>query len=245
MDISVNTIYKDESLIVVNKPAGVLSHPNPRAPKDPTAEARGASCIFQGTYHFADRRFDTPNGPVWLIHRLDRDTSGVLLAAFDRPTAERLRKQFDHQDVDKRYVAIVGGEIGGKGVWRDRILKQKGPARVRSRIVKKGIGEPNAVLDYVARRYFKRTNATLVEFHLVTGRTHQIRVQAASKEHPVAGDAVYGHFGWNRELRSRLGLKRIFLHASGIALRHPTSGKVLHAKSPLPEELERVLSRMS
>lgn len=238
------TIYKDESLVVVDKPAGILSHPNPREPKDPTAEARGESCIFQGIYHFADRRFDTPSGPVWLIHRLDRDTSGVLLAAFDRGTAERLRRQFDYQDVDKRYTAVVGGEIRGKGVWRDHLLKDKKPARVRSRIVK-ARGEPNAVLDYFAKKYFKRTNATLVEFHLVTGRTHQIRVQSAAKEHPVAGDVIYGHFGWNRELRRHLGLRRIFLHSSAIALRHPKTGKVLHAESPLPVDLAVVLSRMS
>ena len=129
------------------------------------------------------------------------------------------------------------------GIWRDTLMEQRSSGAIRSAI--NYAGRPNAFLNYKMKEYFPKFNLSLLEIELLTGKTHQIRVQSAYRDHPVAGDRVYGNFTLNKELRQALDLRRLFLHAWRLVLPHPASGKPLTIESPLPEDLENCLLRAS
>lgn len=228
------TVFQDKWLLVLDKPEGVLSHPNPGG--------RGGEAVLGGKYDFDDRRFDTPEGPRWLIHRLDQDTSGLLMLALDANTAKALRGLFEEGKVEKHYTALVGGPLPKQAVWKDRLDKKQQSGRVRSVVVK---GSPNAELRFFLKKPFRRSNLSLVDVQLVTGRTHQIRVQFSHRQFPLAGDRIYGDFEFNREIKKRTGLDRLFLHASGLSFPHPVSGKAIRIESSLPAELASCLSRLA
>ncbi len=229
-------LFEDADLLVINKPEGILSHPNPGT--------QGAACAFEGVYDLGDRRFETPRGPVWLIHRLDQDTSGALLAVKNKKSAAACRNAFENRKVKKIYVALVlRRPMPAQGIWRDALTERRSGGGVRAAI--NPSGKPNAFLNYKMKESFSKFNLSLLEIELLTGKTHQIRVQSAYRGHPVAGDRVYGNFTLNKELRKDLDLRRLFLHAWRLILPHPSSGKLLTIESPLPEELEECLLRAS
>lgn len=233
-------LYEDESLIVVDKPAGVLSHPNTSVSKL-TSTGEKPRAAFEGDYHFEERRFETPAGPIWLMHRLDQDASGAVLAVKSKELTARVRELFDKNELSRKYLALVSGiVIPHKGEWQDRLLEKKQPGQVRGFVAPQG--KPNAVLHYALAQNFPRSKISLVEIELVTGKTHQIRIQAAHRKHPVCGDRVYGDFLLNRKLKDRISLKRLFLHAFELGFRHPITKKFLAVEAPLPEELELVLN---
>ncbi|MFN7685875.1 MAG: RluA family pseudouridine synthase [Oligoflexia bacterium] len=231
-------LFEDADLVLVDKPAGVLSHPNPGA------KAAPGSCAFEGKYDFNAKTFATPSGTLWLLHRLDQDTSGVLLAARTEKAARALREAFDAGRVAKHYLALVRGIADEKGVWRDHLESSRegrggrDGSRVRTRVVRGRAA--NAELKFVRREVFAAQRVSLLEIELVTGRTHQIRVQAASRQHPIAGDDLYGDFAWNKRLRKEWGLKRLFLHAASLEFVHPGTRRRVCIESALPGELERV-----
>ncbi|MCX6857133.1 MAG: RluA family pseudouridine synthase [Verrucomicrobia bacterium] len=225
-------LHQDRFIIVVNKPAGVLSHPN-SAKIDPKIR-----CAFEGRYDLDEKCFDSPAGKVWLIHRLDQDTSGVLLAALDERTAEKCRALFEADAVKKHYLAIVRGHPPAKDTWLDHLSISRGAGRVRTTVLK---GRPaNAELHYQLLGHHTEQRLSLIDIALITGRTHQIRVQAASRQHPLAGDDVYGDFDMNRRLRQQLGLKRLALHARQLTFKHPASGYSTTLVAPLPPDLAAV-----
>ncbi len=229
-------VFEDAELIVIEKPEGVLSHPNPGG--------RNSVCAFEGTYDLSERRFDTPQGPVWLIHRLDQDTSGVLLAAKNKKSAEACRMAFEKKEVEKNYLALVSRKpMPPHGKWRDSLTERRAGSGIRAMVSRSG--QPNALLSYQMKELYPKLNLALLEIKLVTGKTHQIRVQSAYHGHPVAGDRLYGNFGLNKELRQALGLRRLFLHAWRLILKHPSQQEVLEITAPLPEELEQSLLRVS
>ena len=224
-------LFEDADLLVIDKPEGVLSHPNPGT-KSPAA--------FEGLYDLGDRRFQTPQGPIWLIHRLDQDTSGVLLAAKNKKSVAACRKAFEERAVKKSYLALVSRRpMPAHGIWRDTLMAERSSSGIRSCI--NYAGRPNAFLNYKMKTFFPKYNLSLLEIDLLTGKTHQIRVQSAYRGHPVAGDRVYGNFTLNKELKSALGLHRMFLHAWRLVFPHPTSGQPVTLESPLPEDLEDCL----
>jgi RluA family pseudouridine synthase len=236
-------LYEDETLIFIDKPCGVLSHPNP--------SGRG-KVAFDGRYNLSERRFDTPAGLCWLVHRLDQDTSGVLLAAKTKEAAIKCRGQFEENAVTKEYQALVKGILHqSKGAWRDHLEKQVSRGSVRSRVVKGKA--PNAELQYRVTQIFKLEmnvpsrfmSISQIDFHLISGKTHQIRVQAASRGAPIVGDDVYGDFPFNRFFSKMLGYRRLFLHASTLSLTHPGNKKPLNVKSALPQEFEKVIQALS
>lgn len=226
-------LHEDRFIIVVNKPHGVLSHPNPKS-------ARPQSAAFEGSYD-ADRRcFKSSAGNVWLIHRLDQDTSGVLLAAKDEKTAAACREAFEAEAVRKIYLALcAGGGLKNEGVWLDHLITAHEKHQVRTS-VRHG-PRPNAEAKYRLIGHSPAQRLSLVEIELITGRTHQIRVQAASRRLPLVGDDVYGSFDLNRKLRQSIGARRLFLHAHELRLKHPASGQMLSVKAPLPQDLSAVL----
>ncbi|MFA5159959.1 MAG: RluA family pseudouridine synthase [Candidatus Omnitrophota bacterium] len=229
-------LFEDADLLVIDKPEGVLSHPNPGA-KSPAA-------AFEGPYDLGDRRFQTPQGPLWLVHRLDQDTSGVLLAAKNKKSGAACRNAFEKRAVKKNYLALVSRKpMPAYGIWRDNLMDRRSEGGIRSAI--STLGRPNAFLNYKMKEYFPKFNLSLLEIELLTGKTHQIRVQSAYRGHPVAGDRVYGNFTLNKELKAALGLHRMFLHAWRLIFPHPTNGKLLTIEAPLPEDLEDCLLRAS
>lgn len=227
------TLWSDCQLLVIDKPAGLLSHPNPGG--------KGGAAAFSGTYEERSRRFDTPAGPLWLIHRLDQDTSGALMAALDESTARTLRQSFENGEVKKHYFTMVAGRPRPKGIWKDALSMARGGGRVRTAVV---AGAPlNAELHFQTIAHSHPLRLSLLETELVTGRTHQIRVQAASRGHPVLGDDVYGDFALNRWAKKELGLRRLFLHSAALGFHHPVTRQFLKVVAPLPAELATVRAK--
>jgi RluA family pseudouridine synthase len=217
-------LHEDSSLLIIDKPTGLLSHPNSRTRQEP--------CAFLGDFDVDERTFKQGKQRVWLIHRLDQDTSGVLLAAKTEKAAEALRQAFADHAVTKTYCALVAssGGLKPKGQWLDHLATAPAGRKVRT-VVRPG-ARPNAELHYTAGDYSTEHRVTQIEIDLITGRTHQIRVQAAHRRHPVVGDDVYGDFALNRSLRSVLGTRRLFLHARRLTLKHPKTGAVLRVEAP-------------
>lgn len=228
-----DVLLEDRFILVVNKPHGVLSHPNPKSVK-PQAAA------FEGRYDADSRCFENSTGNLWLIHRLDQDTSGVLLAAKDEKTAAACREAFEAEAVRKIYWALcIGGGLKPEGVWLDHLITTHERHQVRT-TVRHG-SRPNAEARYRLLQNSATQRLSLVEIELITGKTHQIRVQAASRRLPLVGDDVYGSFDLNRKLRQSLGARRLFLHAQELRFKHPASGQMLAVKAPLPADLSAVL----
>lgn len=239
-------LFEDENVIAVDKPSSVLSHPNPGKSSAPAA--------FHGRYHFEERRFDTPSGPVWLVHRLDQETSGVLLATKNQKTAEHCRKMFEEGKVEKLYQAILVGKFKEEsGIWKDHIMKKRTETAVRSTILKnkpfnselrfKVVGRyptPRKVLDSLPPIYSRSglEYLTGVEIQLITGKTHQIRVQAAERGFPVLGDEIYGNFKLNKAFRAEMKLNRLFLHAKSLKISLPNQKSPVQVISKLPQELD-------
>ncbi len=241
-------LFEDLWLIAIDKPAGVLSHPNLKGPSHP--------CAFEGSYDMEERRFCTLHAPfpfLWLVHRLDRDTSGVLVAAKQTEVARKCRKLFENHEIHKTYLALVRGKPSPRlGKWRDHLKKQTFKGMVRSILLPNR--PPNAELQYKILSTFLIPHTSfsapysgflsLLEITPLTGRTHQIRVQAAARNHPIGGDRIYGDFAFNRELRQQVGLQRLFLHAWRLEFHPPITQQPVRLEAPLAEALNRCLNQL-
>ncbi len=235
-DIPLEIIFEDDSLIVVNKPAGLVVHP--------------AAGIHSGTlanalaYHF--QKLSTRAGAVrpGIVHRLDKDTSGLMVVAKNETTHENLADQFRAREVFKSYVALVHGVVKQQSGRIEQPIARDPRTRIRMAVVRAGRG---ALSLYKVRRSFK--SFTLLDVELKTGRTHQIRVHLSWLKHPVVGDEVYGG-GRDKtvqDVRLRAAIRKMhrqFLHAERLGFRHPTTGESLQFVAPLPEELARLLAEL-
>jgi RluA family pseudouridine synthase len=228
-------LFEDKSLLIVAKPHGLLSHPNVDG---------GEASAFYGDFDAAQRCFTKGNQRTWLIHRLDQDTSGALLAAKDARTADALRDAFAEGQVRKRYHALVAstGGLKPQGTWLDHLTTQQQRDRVRT-TVKLG-SRPNAELHYRVLGFQAQHHVTLLDIDLITGKTHQIRVQAASRKHGLVGDDVYGDFALNRQLRGVLGTRRLFLHAHQLTVVHPVTKQKIQVTAPTDAEWQSSMERL-
>lgn len=236
-------VYEDDHLILINKPSGILSHPNPLNEKK-KLEGQQGRAAFLGHYDFVQRTFETPKGVVWLLHRLDQEASGILLAAKSAGVATKLRLMFEKHSLQKIYHVLVGGGRVSppQGKWEDHLgIRRHNKMRRASVQVD---GQKNAKMSYALREYFEGTRTSLIAAKLVTGKLHQIRIQSASHGHPVAGDKLYGDFKWNRSIQKIFGLKRLFLHAASLAFEHPVTQEPLKIEAPLTPELEAVMNKL-
>ena len=221
-------LFEDDAFLAIDKPAGLAVH--------------GGSGVALGLIERL--RAERPDAPfLELVHRLDRDTSGVLLVAKKRAALVGLHAALREGAFDKRYLVLV------RGKWRDakrmvRLPLQKLAAPGGERRVRVGPEGAESVTVFRRIRTWPDHDPplALLEAELKTGRTHQIRVHLAHLGFPIAGDDKYGDFGWNRAL-AKEGLKRMFLHASMLTLAHPLSGARLSLRSELPSELARYLER--
>ena len=216
-----HVLYEDEGLLVLDKPAGLAVH--------------AGGSVSLGAVELL-RAARPREGFLQLAHRLDRATSGCLLLARKPRALHALHRAFRENQVRKTYMALLGGRLKGKerkvDLPLDRSRREGAERRVRA-----GRGQP-AQTRFLPRRGWRE--ATLVRAMPITGRTHQIRVHAAAIGHPVLGDDRYGRAGV--ALEQEIGLKRLFLHASEVSLRHPLTSRALRLHAPLPEELRAVLA---
>src|SRR5262245_24020981 len=231
-NIPIEIVYEDETLAVVNKPAGLVVHPAAGTPSGTLANALA--------YHF--QKLPGAGVRPGIVHRLDRDTSGLLVVAKTDAALENLSDQFRDRSVYKSYVALVHGRVSSNSGKIDQPLARDPANRTRMAVVRAG---RNALTLYRVRKAFDRF--TLLDVELKTGRTHQIRVHLMWMKHPVVGDETYGAGRDNTiqdaRLRARIrGLHRHFLHAEKLGFKHPKTGEFIKFESPLPAELTELLS---
>jgi 23S rRNA pseudouridine1911/1915/1917 synthase len=213
--------YEDDSLMVVDKPAGVVVHPSRGHTSGTLAQALGARA-----------RGGPERQRAGIVHRLDRDTSGLLVVAKSEPVHRALRRLLAAREIEREYLALVEGRPPARSgtidapVGRDR--------RTRRRVSTDTDHPRPARTHFSLERAMRR--CTLLRVRLETGRTHQIRVHLQAIGHPVVGDPEYGHQGL-------YGLHRQFLHASALEFPHPVTATRVHVGSPLPVDLEEALER--
>ncbi len=227
--------YEDESLLIADKPAGMATH--------------GFSARDQNTLAnllVAHRPALTSIGNSrWqpgLVHRLDRDTSGLVLVAKTQPAFEHLRLQFRRRQVEKRYWALVWGSTALEGEIAYPLMHEPG-SKGRMQPLVDGSGPGPRPKAWTALTHYRKLaggrRLSLLEVRMNTGVTHQIRVHLAVIGHPIVGDSVYG-----AARQQRLGLKRHFLHAVSLQFRHPDDEQLVKVESRLPAELTAVLDRL-
>ncbi len=219
--------YEDEHLLVVAKPAGLVVHPAPGHASGTLANALLGRVGRLSGAGGADR--------PGIVHRLDKDTSGLLVVAKDDRTHTALTRDLAGHRVERGYLALAQGRLAPTGTV-DAPIGRHPRDRRRMALVP---GGRRAITHWTVREWFAAV--TLIQVRLETGRTHQIRVHLASIRHPLAGDRVYGA---DPALAARLGLERPFLHAWRLAFRHPVSGQAIEVTEPLPADLAAVLERL-
>jgi len=222
--------YEDDHLLVVAKPAGLVVHPGPGHATGTLVNAllgRPGTSLSAG-----GGAADRPG----IVHRLDKDTSGLLLVAKDDGTHQALARDLAAHRVERRYLALVQGRLPGDTGTVDAPIARH--LRDRKRMAVVDGGRP-AVTHWKVLETFPAVQ--LVEATLETGRTHQVRVHLASLRHPLAGDRTYGA---DPTLATRLGLARPFLHAWYLAFTHPADGHRVELTEPLPPDLQDVLDRL-
>lgn len=225
-EIPLSVVFEDDDVLVVDKPAGMVVHPAPGNWSGTLVNAlkgRGGPLASEGE-----------EGREGIVHRLDKETSGLLLVAKSDRAHRALGAEMAGRRIARRYVALCWGHLTGDAVTVDKPIGRDPRDRKRMAIVH---GGRPAKTDFV--RLARFDSVDLLSARLHTGRTHQIRVHLASLGHPVVGDDTYGGGGGRRLFD--LPPKRHFLHAAWLIFRHPVSGTTVDLRSPLPPELRRAL----
>jgi 23S rRNA pseudouridine1911/1915/1917 synthase len=222
-------VHADADVVVVDKPAGLVVHPG--AGHDRGTLVHGLLARFPDVAGVGD-----PDRPG-LVHRLDKDTSGLLVVARTAAAHAGLVRQLTERSVFRRYVALVWGHVDSPRGLVDAPIGRS--ARAATRMAVSARGREARTRYEVVTAYTDPVELTLLRCELETGRTHQIRVHLAAIGHPVVGDRSY------RGARQSFAVPRSFLHAAGLGFEHPTTGAAMRFESPLPADLEAVLSRLT
>ena len=257
-EIPLDVIYEDADLAVVNKPAGMMVH----AGSGQNEDARSCGTLVNALL-FRFKKLSATGGDLrpGIVHRLDKDTSGLIVVAKNDRTHAALAELFASRKIKKSYIALVQGTVErAKGTINASVGRD--PMR-RTRMTAKPLGDARTAVSHyeVVKRFANRFGKfTLVKVRIETGRTHQIRVHMASIGHPVVGDTLYGGSGQltdqvvsqaatskaarRKAEPERLRLGRNFLHSAQLEFAHPKTGKLLELEAPLPAELEEFLTRL-
>ena len=224
-------IFEDSVLLVVNKPAGLLTVPLPRKPDE-------ASVYAHLVDHFRSRR-RTP----YVVHRIDRDTSGLVVFAKDARTQQALKAQFIRREPERVYLAVVAGHPSPpEGTWRDRLLWNR-VSLVQQETDHRDPRGVEAVSRY--RLTESLTDASVVEVRLHTGKRNQIRIQAALRGHPLVGEQRYtGPHGIDARAAATPGIRRQALHAWRLGFAHPADGRPLVFEAPLPDDMAALIAHL-
>jgi 23S rRNA pseudouridine1911/1915/1917 synthase len=221
--VAFEVIHIDASLIVVDKPAGLVVHPG---------AGREEGTLAEGLLHrFPDLEGVGQPGRWGIVHRLDRDTSGVMLVARTESAYQRISDDLASRRVNKMYTALVEGRFATETGTIDAPIGRDPERATRRAVVP---GGKSALTHYEVVGWYPTAGVSLLDVTLETGRTHQIRVHMAAIDHPVVGDRVYS--------TSKRRVPRIFLHARRVELSHPATGESVGFESPLPDDLTRVLA---
>lgn len=226
-------VFREACLWVLDKPGGSLSHPSSPARRAKNTPFRVPYDTKEKAYLF--RREGGSERPLFLVHCLDQDTSGLVLRAFDAESCVILKEALLQRGVAKeRRAILVGFPSPRKSVCSDHLEKESrgGKATVASRP-----GKPNAITRYRVLEAFELSGLSLLSLKPETEGTRQLRVQWALRGQPMAGDERHGDFTSNRFLASRIGLKRMLLHTLELQLRHPRQGRRLRLNAPLSSRL--------
>ncbi|SFR97298.1 RluA family pseudouridine synthase [Sphingomonas jatrophae] len=228
--------YEDEHLIVVDKPAGLVVHP---------AAGNADGTLVNALLHHCAGSLSGIGGVErpGIVHRIDKDTSGLIVAAKTDRAHEGLAAQFAKHSIDRRYKAIVGGRPLPPAGTVDAALARSTANRQKMGIVPEGRGK-RAVTHYATLQPL--LGATLVECRLETGRTHQVRVHMASRGHPLLGDPAYGRTrAEHSAILARLGFRRQALHAARLGFVHPVTSEALAFDSEMPPDMQDLFSALA
>ena len=234
-DIPLRVIFEDDHLLIVDKPAGLVVHP---------AAGNRDGTLVNALLHHCRGSLSGIGGVArpGIVHRIDKDTSGLLVVAKTDVAHEGLAKQFAAHSIDRRYLAIVNGVPTIKEGIVDAPLARSSANRKKIAIVEEGRGK-RAVTHW--SRISSLRNAGLVECRLETGRTHQVRVHMASIGHPLLGDPVYGRAGKDhRKLLHELGFHRQALHAAELGFVHPVTKQKLSFSSAMPLDMQELFKAL-
>jgi 23S rRNA pseudouridine1911/1915/1917 synthase len=228
-DIPLDILFEDDDILIVDKPAGMVVHPAPGHPRNTLVNAV--------LFHAPGISIQGSNRPG-IVHRLDKDTSGVMVVAKSSRAQASLVDQWQGREVTKHYIALVAGVIEEDTATIDAPIARNTVNRQQMRTVSSG---REAISHFTVLERFP--NATLLDVRIETGRTHQIRVHLAFIGHPVIGDGLYGNKVSSR-VAEELGVQRQFLHASALTFAMPESGEPRTFEAPLSADLEAILETL-
>ena len=234
-DIPLNIVFEDEHLLVVDKPAGLVVHP---------AAGNFDGTLVNALLHHCAGKLSGIGGVArpGIVHRIDKDTSGLLVVAKSDVAHEGLAKQFAAHSIDRRYLAIVNGVPAQAEGTVDAALARSSANRKKIAVVAAGRGK-HAITHW--RRLEVLKGAALLECRLETGRTHQVRVHMASIGHPLVGDPAYGRSGKGlAPLLAELDFRRQALHAAELGFTHPVTKHRLSFSSPMPSDMQELFNRL-
>lgn len=223
-------LHEDAHILVCNKPAGLAVHPG--------SGITGSTLVDQVRAHLGGHFPEGEFKPA-PAHRLDRETSGVVIVAKTRQAIVRLSEIFTEGEAKKIYLVLVKGKLPKEGVIDLPLAEHQQTAASKA---VRGVNLQPALTRY--RTIGVGREASLVECEIETGRTHQIRRHFAAIGHPVAGDGKHGDFPFNRHAKATWGLRRMFLHAARLGLRHPVTNQPMTFRAPLPPELGEVVDTL-
>ena len=229
-DIALNIVYEDDSILIINKPAGLVVHPG---------SGNWQGTLLNALLHHAPQLAEIPRAGI--VHRLDKDTSGLLVVAKTLTAQTALVRQLQARTVQREYYALVFGDVLRAGTV-DAPMDRHPTQRTKMAVVEGG--KPATTHYTVAERF---TGCTLLRCKLETGRTHQIRVHLASIRHPLVGDSIYikGAQKCPPQLRPTLAaFPRQALHAAQLGLEHPVTGEWLEWQAPLPDDMRQLLQQI-
>ena len=225
-DIPLDIVYEDDDIIIVNKPKGMVVHP---------ANGNYTGTMVNSLMNSHKDNLSSINGVIrpGIVHRIDKDTSGILVVAKNDNAHKKLSEQFKIHSIKRKYIALVKGIIKEDKLTIDRPIGRSIKDRKKMAVTEKN--SRRAITHISVLKRFYSSNVTLIEAELETGRTHQIRVHMAYLHHPLVGDEVYG------KKDSKFKVNGQMLHAKYLGFIHPTSGKFVEFDSPLPEYFSSIL----
>lgn len=228
-DIPLDIVYEDEDIIIINKAKGMVVHP---------ANGNYTGTVVNSLMHSHEGKLSSINGVVrpGIVHRIDKDTSGIIVVAKNDNAHKKLSDQFKVHSISRKYVALVKGIIKEDELTIDKPIGRSTKDRKKMAVTDKN--SRNAVTHISVLRRFYTSNVTLVEARLETGRTHQIRVHMASLHHPLIGDEVYGKKDPKFKVEGQM------LHAKSLGFIHPTTNEFVEFDSELPDYFKKILTSL-
>lgn len=228
-DIPLDIIYEDDDILIINKKKGMVVHP---------ANGNYSGTMVNSLMFSHGDKLSSINGIIrpGIVHRIDKDTSGILVVAKNDQAHKKLSEQFKVHSITRKYIALVKGIV--KEDFMDINLPIGRNQNDRKKMAVTYKNSKNAITHIKVLKRYYNSNVTLVEATLETGRTHQIRVHMAYKSHPLIGDEVYG------KKDSKFGISGQMLHAKVLGFVHPTTGEYVEFESKLPDEFEEIIEKL-